>query len=110
MCIAAPGCGARNGEIKVLVKNESNLELRSIRIELVSTIRTLDTLRPKESATIAFPVPTGEASFAVSAEGPSGKSVKKTVGYVDHSIRKSVITFKSSPDGSEIEVDAESQL
>jgi hypothetical protein len=93
--------------VEVLVKNETDQKLRNIRIELGATVRNLATLKPKETRAIAFPVVNGEASFVVSAEGADGTSVKENVGYVDHSIRESVISFEPLPGNGGFKVEAE---
>ena len=110
LCVAIAGCNNNGDHVEVLVKNESGQELRNIRIELGATVRNLATLKPGEAKSIKFPVMSGEASFVVSAEGANGTSVKMNVGYVDHSIRASVISFQRLPSGSGVDVHAETRF
>ena len=108
LCLATLGCGSRNKGLKVLVKNESSLELHNICVALASSIQILPrmivVLKTQECATIEFPAVIGEASFAISAEDSSGNKVTKNGGYLEHYNYKALITFKDLSGRSGIDV------
>ena len=91
--------------VRVLIRNESGQKLHNISIKLGSAVRNVAELEAGEAKGVKFPVMSNEASFAVSAKCADGKCVETNDGYVDHSVRKCVISFQSSPDGGMVEID-----